>query len=337
MSKVFLGVGHGGSDSGAVGYIVEKDGALVIATACKDYLIANGVEVRMSRYIDEDESLREKINECNAYNPDLCADIHLNAGGGDGAEVFHSVIGGKGKILAENILKELEAIGQNSRGTKTKVDTDGTDYFGFIRCTNAPAVITEAYFVDNATDVQIGDTVEEQKIVGQAIAKGFLRTLGISSNNDVPVNQSPAENGQNTAESPVESGQNATGKIATIQSTLNSRYGFNIAVDNIFGNETKTALVKALQTELNKQFNAGLAVDGIFGNLTKNACVVVEKGDEGNITYLIQAMLNCKGYDLEADSIFGSITDSKVKEFQKNNNLEVDGLVGKNTFESLFA
>lgn len=264
MSRVFIGVGHGGSDAGAVGYIVEKEGALVIATACKDYLIANGVEVRMSRYIDEDESLREKINECNAYNPDLCADIHLNAGGGDGAEVFHSVIGGKGKILAENILKELEAIGQNSRGTKTKVDTDGTDYFGFIRCTNAPAVITEAYFVDNATDVKIGDTAEKQKIVGKAIAKGFLRTLGISGNNDVSVGQSPAENGQNTAESPVESGQNATGKIAEIQSTLNSRYGFNIAVDNIYGNETHTALVKALQTELNRQFNAGLVVDRNF-------------------------------------------------------------------------
>ena len=48
-------------------------------------------------------------------------------------------------------------------------------------------------------------------------------------------------------------------------------------------------------------------------------------------------MLICKSYDLEADSIFGSITDSKVIEFQKNNNLEVDGLVGKNTFEKLFA
>lgn len=131
--------------------------------------------------------------------------------------------------------------------------------------------------------------------------------------------------------------ENAKGKIADIQSTLNSRYGFNIAVDNIYGAETHTALVKALQTELNKQFNRNLATDGIFGNLTKSACVVVEKGDEGNITYLIQAMLICKGYDLEADSIFGSITDNKVKEFQKNNNLVIDGLVGKNTFEKLFA
>ena len=263
MRRVFIGVGHGGSDSGAVGYIVEKDGALVIATACKDYLIANGVEVRMSRYIDEDESLREKINECNAYNPDLCADIHLNAGGGDGAEVFHSVIGGKGKILAENILKELEAIGQNSRGTKTKVDTDGTDYFGFIRCTNAPAVITEAYFVDNANDVQIGDTVEEQKIVGQAIAKGFLRTLGITSNNK------PSEPTNAPVFNKDERKENTKGKIADIQSTLNSRYGFNIAVDNIYGAETHTALVKALQTELNKQFNAGLEVDRYFWTLHK--------------------------------------------------------------------
>lgn len=268
MSKVFIGVGHGGRDAGAVGYIVEKDGALVIATACKDYLIENGVEVRMSRYVDETESLTEKINECNAYKPDLCADIHLNAGGGDGAEVFHSIVGGKGKVLAENILKELEAIGQNSRGTKTKVNSNGKDYFGFIRSTNAPAVITEAYFVDNATDVQIGDTAEKQKKVGQAIAKGFLKTLGISSNNDVPVGQSPAENGQNTAESP-DTDKSKNWKIAKIQATLNTRYGLNIATDNIYGPATHTALVKALQIELNKQFNAGLDVDRYFWTLHK--------------------------------------------------------------------
>lgn len=62
-------------------------------------------------------------------------------------------------------------------------------------------------------------------------------------------------------EKPVE---NATGKIAEIQAILNLKYGFNIAVDNIYGNETHTALVKALQTELNKQFNAGLVVDRNF-------------------------------------------------------------------------
>lgn len=62
----------------------------------------------------------------------------------------------------------------------------------------------------------------------------------------------------------VEVKKEVKGNVATIQSTLNSRYGFNIAVDNIYGNETKKALVKALQTELNKQYNKGLSVDGIF-------------------------------------------------------------------------
>ncbi|MRI68642.1 hypothetical protein GH885_20255 [Gracilibacillus thailandensis] len=41
-----------------------------------------------------------------------------------------------------------------------------------------------------------------------------------------------------------------------IQSTVNSRYGYQIAVDNIPGPETFKALLKAYQTELNNQFNA---------------------------------------------------------------------------------
>ena len=154
--------------------------------------------------------------------------------------------------------------------------------------------------------------------------------------NEIANGQFPAENGQNPAENP-DTDKSKNWKIAKIQATLNTRYGLNIATDNIYGPETKMALVKGLQTELNKQFNAGLDIDGIFGPLTRNACVVVEIRDSGNITYLIQAVLICKGYDLDADGIFGSITDSNVKEFQKNNNLEVDGLVGKNTFEKLFA
>lgn len=126
------------------------------------------------------------------------------------------------------------------------------------------------------------------------------------------------------------------GNVARIQATLNERYGLNIAVDNIYGNETKRALVKGLQTELNKQYNRGLAVDGIFGTNTYNACINVRKGAEGNITYLIQAMLVCHSFDIDADGIFGPATENAVREFQKRNGLSVDGIVGKNTFNKLF-
>lgn len=185
MSKVFIGVGHGGSDSGAVANgFKEKDLNLQIALACKDYLIQHGVEVKMSRTKDENDPLSEEIRECNAFSPDLAVDIHNNAGGGDGAEVFHHHGGGKGKTLATNILDEVIKIGQNSRGAKTKKNTAGRDYYGFIREITAPAVIVECAFVDNATDVEILATEGKRKSMGQAIAKGILKTLCVEIQGD---------------------------------------------------------------------------------------------------------------------------------------------------------
>lgn len=181
MTKVFLGVGHGGSDPGAVGNgLREKDLNLSISRACRDVLEDHGVTVLMSRETDVSESLSGKISECNAFKPDLALDIHNNAGGGDGAEVFHTLSGGKGKTLAENILAAIKEVGQNSRGTKTRASSSGSDYFGFIRSTNAPAVIVECAFVDNKTDIAIIDTAAEQRIMGEAIAKGILKTLNIA-------------------------------------------------------------------------------------------------------------------------------------------------------------
>lgn len=181
MSKVFLGVGHGGKDSGAVGYIVEKDVNLQMALACRAFLEKYGVKVQMSRTKDENDTLSEEVKECNAFNPDLAVDIHNNAGGGDGFEVFHSVFKGTGTTLAQNIETEVKAIGQNSRGVKTRRNSTGNaDYYGFIRNTKAPAVICECVFVDNKADAAQADTLEEQQAFGMAIAKGILRTLGIS-------------------------------------------------------------------------------------------------------------------------------------------------------------
>lgn len=114
------------------------------------------------------------------------------------------------------------------------------------------------------------------------------------------------------------------GKIADIQSTLNSKYNTGITVDNIYGKETKKALVKALQTELNIQYTKGLTVDGIFGNVTKNACISVRKGAKGNITWILQAVLVCKGYDISVDADFGSNTENAVRDYQTKNGLTAD-------------
>ena len=180
MPKVFLGVGHGGTDSGAIGNgFKEKDLNLSIALACNEVLTRHGVTVMMSRTKDENDTISDEIRECNAFKPDFAVDIHNNAGGGDGAECFYHHSGGKGKTLAENILTEIVKTGQNSRGIKTRVNSSGKDYYAFIRETSAPATIVECAFIDNPNDIHILNTKDKQTAMGVAIAKGILRTLGI--------------------------------------------------------------------------------------------------------------------------------------------------------------
>lgn len=179
MSKVFIGVGHGGSDSGATANgLKEKDLNLVIASKCTQVLREHGIEVKMSRTKDEADPVAEEVKECNAFKPDYALDIHNNSGGGDGFEAYYHHAGGKGKTLAENIEAEVKKIGQNSRGCKTRKNSDGKDYYAFIRNTVAPAVIVECAFIDSI-DHGIIDTVAEQNAMGEAIAKGVLKTLGI--------------------------------------------------------------------------------------------------------------------------------------------------------------
>jgi N-acetylmuramoyl-L-alanine amidase len=196
MVKVFLGVGHGGGDPGAMANgLQEKQLTLAVAKECALVLQRHGVTVLMSRTKDENDTLNDEIKECNNFAPKIAVDIHINAGGGDGCEVFYHYGGGLSKTLAENITSEIVKIGQNLRkgtsgkydGLKYRKNIYGRDYYAFIRQTTCPAVICEAAFIDNKTDIAIIDTLAEQKNFGLAIAKAILKTLGINFVEEKPV------------------------------------------------------------------------------------------------------------------------------------------------------
>lgn len=180
VPKVFLGVGHGGKDPGAVANgLKEKDINLKVATSCADVLIRHGVEVKLSRYKDEDDPIAEVVKECNEFDADLAVDFHINSGKGDGLEIFHHSLGANSKRLAQNLEEEAKQL-NNSRGLKTRLsEATGKDYYAFIRDTNPPAVIVESAFIDNAEDIKAIDEEEEQRAFGVAYAKGILKYLGI--------------------------------------------------------------------------------------------------------------------------------------------------------------
>ena len=62
----------------------------------------------------------------------------------------------------------------------------------------------------------------------------------------------------------------------------------------------------------------------------------VRKGDSGRDVKDLQYILNLHGEHLSVDGEFGEATYSAVKRFQKEQDLEVDGIVGKNTWKKLF-
>lgn len=177
MPKVFLSAGHGGSDPGAVGNgLKEKDINLQTLLACKEILEKHGVEVVASRTKDENDPVGQEVKEANASKADVAVSFHVNAGGGDGFEAFYHTSSSKGKKLATLGDKYVKELGQNSRGIKSG------NHLYFVKNTDMTAVLFESFFVDNAKDKTIGDTLAEQKAFGVAYAKAILEYLGIAYN-----------------------------------------------------------------------------------------------------------------------------------------------------------
>jgi N-acetylmuramoyl-L-alanine amidase len=269
--KVYIGVGHGGSDPGAVANgFEEEDVNLSVANHCSAYLKARGVSVKQSRTKDVDSELIDRINEANLFGAVLALDIHHNAGGGDGAEIYHTKYFGKGHTLAVNILNEMLKIGQNSRGAKIKKNQYGNDYFGFVRQTNMPAVLVECAFLDNKKDVQIIDTEAERKIMGEAIARGVLKTLGVP---DVIVSKKMKYQGTLPDLTKTTFGYLKKGyegiQVRRLQLFLNW-YGYKLDIDGDFGTKTEKAVKKFQKTQK-------LDVDGLFGKKSLARAKKVEK------------------------------------------------------------
>lgn len=61
----------------------------------------------------------------------------------------------------------------------------------------------------------------------------------------------------------------------------------------------------------------------------------IKQGADGGGVYLLQKLLQEKGYKLSADSIFGPRTDSCVRAYQQKMGLVVDGICGPKTWRSI--
>ena len=118
LKGVVIDPGHGGTDPGAVANnLKEKDYTLLISKYMYDRFKELGIPVKMTRDTDVTLSPRERVNKVKSFYGDgkdvVVISNHLNAGGGDGAEVIYALR--NSSTLSKKILNELEKEGQNVR------------------------------------------------------------------------------------------------------------------------------------------------------------------------------------------------------------------------------
>lgn len=120
-----------------------------------------------------DISLKERVNQCNKYNPDLFISIHHNAGGGTGTEVYYHTNGTAEDKKVANLLapKLATKTGMRNRGVKT-------EKWAVLTC-KATAILVEGGFMDTQSDYDIITSEEGQRAYAKAVVEMIVEYLNL--------------------------------------------------------------------------------------------------------------------------------------------------------------
>ena len=184
--NICISIGHGksakgGYDSGALGgnyqeFKIAREIGKYIGEIFKGYACTADV-------INYDATLylTDRIAHVNKHGYDLAIEIHLNASGGTGSEVYYKHKSATGKKLAGAISKSIaNTFGIRDRGAKVKINpANGTDYFGFVRSCKCESLLIETVFIDTASDRKHVETAAGQRQCAEAIVKAVADFYGI--------------------------------------------------------------------------------------------------------------------------------------------------------------
>lgn len=183
MKKVVIDAGHGGTDGGAIGNgIVEKELTLEISKYIHERLDDLGVENTLIRETDEtiepNERVEKIVQPYGSGSDVLVISNHINAGGGQGAEVIYALR--NSDTFSKKITSELENGGRDVRKYyQRRYPSDSSkDYYFIHRNTgNTEAVIIEYGFLDNTSDANL--LKKYWKDYAEAVVKAIANYVGV--------------------------------------------------------------------------------------------------------------------------------------------------------------
>lgn len=194
--NICISIGHGksakgGYDSGALGgnyqeFKIAREIGKYIGEVFKGY----NCKADVINY-DATLYLTDRIAHVNKHGYDLAMEIHLNAAGGTGSEVYYKHKSATGKKLAGAISKSIaNTFGIRDRGAKVKINpSNGTDYFGFVRSCKCESLLIETVFIDTASDRKHVETAAGQKQCAEAIVKAVADFYGIKKKTSTSTNK----------------------------------------------------------------------------------------------------------------------------------------------------
>lgn len=181
---VVIDAGHGGEDPGAVGNgIIEKDLNLSISKYMENRFNELNIPTKMTRIDDETLDPTERVTRImDAFGPR--ADVivisnHINASGGDGAEVIYPLR--NNNVLSNLILSEIEKAGQNVRKAyQRRLPSDPIKDYYFLQRDTAPlqTIMVEYGFLDSPLD-DVYQLKNFSNDYAEAVVKAVSEYLGV--------------------------------------------------------------------------------------------------------------------------------------------------------------
>lgn len=327
--KIVVDAGHGGSDPGAVsGNLKEKDFTLRAAKYMANRFKELGIPVKLTRDSDEtlskNERVRRILNSFGNNSDVILISNHINAGGGDGAEVIYALR--NKETLAKSVLNNIAKKGQNIRSFyQRRLPSDPTkDYYFIHRETGRlEPILVEYGFIDSPKDdvKQLQNNIENY---AEGVVQAVLDYIGVPNNpsgNTYTVQSGDTlwsiANRYNVSVDDIMNANNLgttflqVGQVLTIP---------NSTIDDPQSDDDQTYTVKAGDTlwSIAKKYNISVEELKRINNLTSNMLSIGQKlllPDSGYKVYTVK----------KGDSLW---------KISRDYNVNLDDLINLNNLES---
>lgn len=144
--RIVINAGHTkiGKGSGAVGLLNESKETRKISCELMSLLADTQHEVIPAIFDKSNNNLKEAVDLSNNKNADLFLSIHLNAGGGNGFEVY--TWNGCTSSITTRLCNEFNKLGFRNRGVKKG------NHLYVIKNTKCNALLIECCFINSDID-----------------------------------------------------------------------------------------------------------------------------------------------------------------------------------------